>query len=120
MTKEQAYHAFLASFGWDTYDENTVPENSALPRMTYSFASDEFGYPVALSISLWDRTTSWVSVTNKTNEISEAIGRGGRMIPFDGGAIWITRGTPFAQRMTDENDAIRRIYININAEFLTA
>lgn len=120
MTKEQAYYAFLASFEWATYDENTVPENAALPRLTYEFASNDFDYPVALTFSVWDRSTSWSSVTNKANEISEAIGRGGKMIPFDGGAIWVTRGTPFAQRLADEDDSIRRIMININAEFLTA
>ena len=120
MTKEQAYHAFLASFGWATYDENTVPDNAPFPRETYEFAADEFGYPVALTVSFWDRSTSWASVTNKANEVSDTIGRGGKMIPFDGGAIWITRGTPFAQRLADEDDSIRRIMININAEFLTA
>ena len=120
MTKEQAYHAFLASFGWATYDENTVPENAALPRLTYSFASDEFGYPVALSISVWDRSTSWTTVTNKADEIYNAIGLGGKIIPFDVGYIWIKRGRPFSQRMADENDTIRRIYLNIEAEYFTS
>lgn len=33
----------------------------------------------------------------------------------------LKRGSPFAQRMSDPNDdMIRRIYINITAEFLTA
>ena len=119
MTKEQAYHAFWSGFTWKAYDENTVPENASLPRITYSYGFAEFEYPVALTVSLWDRSTSWASVTNKANEIFEAIGLGGKVVPFDGGALWIKRGSPFAQRMADENDTIRRIYLNIEVEFFT-
>lgn len=118
MTKEQAYHAFLAAFGWPVYDENTVPDDATLPRITYNFSDAEFGDPVAMSISAWDRSTSWVSVTAMKDQIYNAIGLGGKIIPFDGGYIWIKRGQPFSQRMADENDSIRRIYINVEAEYL--
>ena len=120
MTKEQAYHAFWAGFGWKTYDENTVPDDAPLPRITYNFAFAEFGDPVALSVSVWDRSTSWSSVTQKASEIYSRIGLGGRIIPYDGGYIWIKRGQPFFQRMADENDSIRRIYIVLEVEYLTA
>lgn len=120
MTKEQAYHAFLASFGWATYDENTVPDDAVMPRITYNLADAEFGFPVALSISLWDRSTSWTTITNKDHDIYTAIGRGGTIIKFDDGYIWIKRGQPFSQRMSDEDDSIRRIYIVLEVEFLTA
>lgn len=120
MTKEQAYHAFLASFGWTTYDENTVPDGAAMPRITYNLSVAEFGFPVAMSISLWDRSTSWTTITNKANEIYNAIGLGGKIIPFDGGYIWVKRGQPFSQRMADENDSIRRIYIVLEVEYLIA
>lgn len=120
MTKEQAYHAFLVSFGWPVYDENTVPDNATLPRMTYNLSVAEFGDPVAMSLSLWDRSTSWTTVTNKANEIYNTIGLGGKIIPFDGGYIWVKRGQPFSQRMSDEDDSIRRIYINLEVEYLTA
>lgn len=120
MTKEQAYHAFLASFGWPVYDENTVPDDATLPRITYSFSDAEFGNPVAMSVSVWDRSTSWASVTTMKDQIYNAIGLGGKIIKFDGGYIWVKRGQPFSQRMADENDSIRRIYINVEVEYLTA
>ncbi len=120
MTKEQAYHAFLSGFGWKAYDENTVPDNAALPRITYNFSVAEFGYPVAMALSVWDRSTKWTNVTDKANEIYSAIGLGGKIIPFDGGYIWVKRGQPFSQRMSDEDDSIRRIYINVEVEYLTA
>lgn len=120
MTKEQAYYAFLASFDWPVYDENTVPDDATLPRITYSFSDAEFGDPVAMSISVWDRSTSWATVTNKANEIYETIGLGGKVVSFNDGYIWIKRGRPFSQRMADENDTIRRIYLNIEAEYFTS
>ena len=120
MTKEQAYHAFLAAFGWPVYDENTVPDGASLPRITYSFSDAEFGDPVAMSISVWDRSTSWASVTAMKDQIYNAIGLGGKIIRFDGGYIWVKRGQPFSQRMADENDTIRRIHLNIEAEYFTS
>lgn len=120
MTKEQAYHAFVSGFGWATYDENTVPDDAELPRITYNLSVAEFGFPVAMSISVWDRSTSWATVTNKATEIYNAIGLGGKVIRFDGGYIWIKRGQPFSQRMADEDDSIRRVYIVLEVEYLTA
>ena len=120
MTKEQAYHNFLSGFTWKAYDKNTVPDDATLPRITYSFSDAEFGDPVAMSISVWDRSTSWDGVTAMKDRIYNAIGLGGKLIPFDGGRIWVKRGQPFSQRMADENDSIRRIYINVEVEYLTA
>ena len=120
MTKEQTYRNFVSGFTWKAYDENTVPDDATLPRITYNLSVAEFGFPVAMSLSLWDRSTSWVTVTNKANEIYNAIGLGGKIISFDGGYIWIKRGQPFSQRMADEDDSIRRIYIVLEVEYLTA
>lgn len=120
MTKEQAYHNFLSSFGWKTYDENTVPEDAVLPRITYNLSVAEFGLPVAMSLSVWDRSTKWTSVTEKADDIYDGIGLGGKLLTYDDGFIWVKRGQPFAQRMADEDDAIRRIYINVEVEYFTA
>ena len=54
------------------------------------------------------------------DSIYNAIGLGGKIIPFDGGYIWVKRGQPFSQRMADENDSTRRIYIVLEVEYLTA
>lgn len=119
MTKEQAYHNLMSSFSWKAYDENTVPDDAVLPRLTYNLSVAEFGGPVAMSLSLWDRSTKWTSVTEKADEIYKAIGLGGKIITFDSGYIWVKRGQPFSQRMSDEDDTIRRIYINLEVEYLT-
>lgn len=124
MTKEAALHAFYSSFGLKAYEENAVPTGEDapdFPYLTYSVSSDSIGTDVALTASLWYRGTSWVQANAKADEISRRIGRGGKILSCDGGAIWMRRGTPFAQSMGDESDdQIKRKYINITAEFLTA
>lgn len=120
MNKDQALHSFWAGFGLTTYDENTVPENAPMPRLTYNVATASFNENVAMTASLWYRTRSWEEIGNKAAQIAREIGRGGKVIPFDDGAIWIRRGTPFSQRISDEDDMIRRILINVDAEYVSA
>ena len=122
MDSAQAYHSFWSGFGWKAYDANSVPSsdlNPAMPRITYEFATDEFLNEVSLSASLWDESYSWLSTTQKAEEIYNFIGLGGKIISYDGGKLWIKRGSPFSQRMHDENDKIKRIYLNIVVEFFT-
>lgn len=116
--KEQALNNFWNSFGIPAYDENSVPDEAALPYITYSVGIDDFNRPVSLSASIWYRTTSWVEITNKQNQISETIGLGGIMIPYNTGSIWIKKGSPFSQRISSEDNSIRRIFMNIEAEFI--
>lgn len=124
MTKAAAIYQFWKSFGLPTYEENSVPTGDnapALPYLTYQFATDDFGKEVALTSSLWYRSTSWTQANEKAEEISETIGRGGKMLPCDGGAIWLKKGTPFAQNMGDESDdKIKRKYLNLVVEYFTA
>lgn len=119
MNKSQALDAFWNSFGVPAYSEETVPDDVAARHITYSVATGSVNSPVALSASIWDtNTTSWDYVSNLAENISNALIEV-KSVPLDVGYMYITRGTPFAQRMTDENDSVRRIYINIMVEFLT-
>lgn len=121
MTKEQTIHSFFASFGLPAYEESAVPDGAEMPRITYSVSTSAFlEGETALTGSVWYRSTSWRDANAKANEISTRIGQGGIVLRCDGGAIWLKRGTPFAQSVADDDDAIRRKYINITAEFLTA
>lgn len=123
MDSAQALHQFWSGFSWKAYDEATVPSEAfepVIPRITYEVATSEINYPIMLIASLWDRSYSWENISKKADEIYNRIGQGGVFLPYDGGAIWITRASPFAQRLTDEDDTIRRILINVNAEFLSA
>lgn len=123
MDKFQALQSFWESFGIPAYDENTVPTGDdapAFPYITYDAVVSNLGTPVTMSASLWYYGTSWAQITAKMAEIQSAIGRGGKMLRIDDGAIWIIQGSPFAQRMSDSNDMVRRIFINITAQYITA
>lgn len=120
MDKAQALQHFWESFGWDAYDESTVDE-PAFPYITYNVVQDSLGNIVSMYASLWDRSTSWTAVEHKAKEIDVALQRmNPPAIKIDGGRVYLYKGTPFLQRMSDpSDDLIRRMYINIGAEFLT-
>lgn len=121
MTKAAAIYQFWSSFGLTAYEENTVPTDAIFPYITYQLVTDSFDREIPLTASLWYRSESWTDINAKTEEISQKISRGGKIIPCDGGAIWLKRGQPFAQNMRDESDdLIKRKYLNITAEFVTA
>lgn len=125
MTKAAALNRFWSSFGLPAYDEASVPtgQNAPdLPYITYQVVTDSFGGgPVAMNGSIWYKNTSWTTINAKTEQISAKIGLGGMLLHYDGGAVWIRRGTPFAQSMGDpENDQIKRKYINISAKFISS
>lgn len=121
MTKAAAIYQFWNSFGLTAYEENTVPDDAAFPYVTYQLVTDSFDREISLTASLWYRSESWTAINAKTEEISQRISRGGKIISCDGCAIWLKRGQPFAQSMGDESDdLIKRKYLNITAEFMTA
>ena len=121
MTKAAAIYQFWSGFGLTAYEENTVPTDAVFPYITYQLVTDSFNREVAATASLWYRSESWTAINAKTEEISQKISRGGKIIACDGGAIWLKRGQPFAQNMGDESDdLIKRKYLNITAEFMTA
>ena len=124
MDNAQAIHSFWSSFGLTAYDENTVPDNAMTVNdgkyITYSVVTAYFDEPVMPSASLWYKSTSWAEITQKAAQIGEAIGLGGKVLKTDDGYIWLKRGVPFAQRMSDEDDTIRRIYLNIEVEYFTS
>ena len=121
MTKAAAIYQFWNSFGLTAYEENTVPTDAAFPYIAYQLVTDSFDREIPLTASLWYRSESWTAINAKTEEISHKISRGGKIISCDGGAIWLKRGQPFAQNMIDESDdLIKRKYLNITAEFMTA
>ena len=120
MDKVQAIHNFWSQFGLPAYDENSVPDDAIMPYITYTVATDSLDQPVTLSGSLWYRSNSWREITLKSEEIAKVVAeKGFYSAKLDNGYVWITKGSPFAQRMTD-TDPTKRIYINLMAEFLTA
>lgn len=121
MTKEAALYRFFSSFGLAAYADSAVPEDAILPYLTYQVAVSAFEEgQVPLTVNLWYRTESESAPNQKAREISQVIGQGGVVLPCDGGYIWLKRGSPFCQSLSDGADPqIKRRYINITVEYLT-
>ena len=122
MNKAQRLQQFWNSFQIPAYDENSVPDDVEYPYITYSVADDSLDNTVYLTASIWYRSFSWAEVESKKNEIAKRIGEHGFLsLPIDNGYVFMVKGTPFAQRMADPSDElVKRMYLNINVEFLTA
>lgn len=121
MTKEAAIQRFFNQF-LPAYEENTVPEWAVMPYITYNLVVGDFlSGENSLVCSVWYRDDKWITINEKTREIGKKIGLGGITLKCDNGIIWLKKGSPFAQSMGDaDNDMIRRKYINLTAEYITA
>jgi hypothetical protein len=121
MNKWQALQQFWSSFGVPAYDENVIPTDAKMPYITYEARTDSLDYPVAASASIWYRSDSWQEISEKSDQIATYIQKVLKPIPIEGGYVWIVKGTPFAQRMPDDQDRhVRRMYLNVLIEYLTA
>ena len=122
MSKASALYTWFSGFGITAHEESNVPSQPTFPYLTYTYATGDFDSgEVPIIVNLFYRTESNVAIDAKAEQIYDAIGRGGVMVPVSNGAIWLKRGSPFSQAIAEPSDAnIRRRYINITAEFLTA
>lgn len=119
MDKWQVLQSFWESFGLSAYDETLVDSDTGkMPYITYSASVSGFDAPIALTASLWYYSMSWAAISQKADEIQNAIGEGGVNLPCTGGTVWIKQGEPFSERMSDPDARIRRMGLNIMVEFM--
>ena len=120
MTKDAALQNWFSQF-MPAYPEASVPEDAAFPWLTYELQTAAWGDgETPLTVNLWFYTESEARPNAKAQELAAAVGRSGVLLPCDGGAIWLKRGSPWCQNIRDENDKnIKRRYINLTAEYLT-
>ena len=122
MTKAAVLHELFSGFGIPAYAASAVPDDAVCPWLTYELVTSAWdGGEVGITVNLWYYTTSEKTPNDKAQEISTALGTGGAVLPCDGGFIWLKRGAPWCQSLTDDADnQIKRRYINVSAEYLTA
>lgn len=120
MDKTQAYYSLWSRFGIPAYDENSVPDDAQYPYITYQVITDELDYPVNPTASVWYRDTSWEAIDLKIIEIAGVLGQIRPLELDDHGYMYVTKGSPFAQRMAEEDRTVKRYVLNIGVEFLTS
>lgn len=121
MTKGAALQSFFEGFGLPAYTTSNVPEDVIFPYLTYEFITGAFDNGEnGLTVNLWYYTESEAVPNAKAQELAEYIGYGGKLVPCDGGYIWIKRGTPWCTSLRDDtDDSVKRRYINVTVEYLT-
>ena len=122
MSKASALQTWFSAFGITAYEESNVKANPTFPYLTYTYATGDFDSgEVPIVVNLWYMSEGNTAINAKAEEIYTKIGRGGVHVPIEGGAVWLKCGKPFCNAIAEPSDAnIRRRYINITAEFLTA
>lgn len=120
MTKNKAVYTWFNEL-MTFYRDSAVPEDAELPYGTYTYIDDAWdGGQVNFVVNLWFRTESEAVPDEAAQKLSDKIGYGGALIPCDEGYVWLKRGTPWCQSITNTDDpAIKRRYINVTAEYLT-
>ena len=114
-----ALYTFFSGFGLDAYPEDTVPDEAQLPYITYRVAIPEWENPISLYARVWYRSVSFAAISAKVGEIDEEIGPGA-FVPFKDGAIWIFKGTPFAQFMPMDGDPnLKCMYLSMTMQAVT-
>lgn len=121
MTKYQVLFDFFSSFGIPAYLESSVPETANFPYITYNLVTSTFTQETATNmvVNVFYRQNEAVA-NDKVSEISRAIGLNGRLLNCEDGKVWLQRGNPWCQSMSDPvDDKIQRRYLNVTAYFFT-
>lgn len=107
----KALYQFFSGFGLDAYVVGCVPDDAALPYITYQLKEPDWRVQTQIYAEVWYRSMSMVPINAKTDEIKAAIGEG-LSIPTDGGAIYLSEfnAEPFYM---DGDDTLKRMYITL-------
>lgn len=122
MTPEAAIQQFLSGFGMPAYPQAAVPDDAALPYLTYALTVGDWDEgEVNIPVTMWFRTASEAIPNAAVRTVRGAVPRGGVTLPCDGGMLWVKRGSPFAQalKVEGDEDGMKRRYINLVIEYLT-
>ena len=110
----KALYQFFSSFGLDAYVEYNVPDDATLPYITYQLIEPDWSDSGTIYARVWYRSTSYTAINAKVDQIRAAIGEG-LSLPTPSGAVYLSKGSPFAQNMPMEgDDTLKVIYLNLN------
>lgn len=117
-TREAAIYEFLSSFGIPAYAASGTPDQAQMPYITYNLIIGDMLSPVSMEVDVWYKTDSEAVINAKVRDIEAAIKDGGKMLSYDTGGVWVTKGTPWCQSVTDEDNSVKRRYLNMDLQFM--
>ena len=114
-----ALYQFFSGFGLDAYLEYDVPADAQLPYITYQLIEPDWDDSGTFYARVWYRSPRIDAINAKVDEIKNAIGEG-VSIRAPGGAVYLTKGTPFVQFQPMEGDDMLKVaYLNFNIHAIT-
>lgn len=109
-----ALYTFFSGFGIPAYEENSVPDDAALPYITYSVSVPEWDETASISASVWNMGTSAREAMTKAEEIIQKIRHSPSVpVPDGSGVLWLFLENPPAQEVPTESDNVKVIALNI-------
>lgn len=94
------YH-FFSQFGIPAYAEDTVPDGTAMPYITYLVAQPDWRVNTSIYARVWYRSTSFVEICGVVDAIRRALGEG-VSIKTDEGAVYLWPDDTWCQFMPPE------------------
>lgn len=109
----KALHGFFSGFGIPVFIESQVDSGQAMPYLTYDpVIPGGFNESAAFHARLWFPTSGGnIPILGKTDEISASL-HGGLVLPCEGRAILLRKGSPWAQSMDNPPESYLCAYLN--------
>lgn len=122
MDKQQALYTFWhEATGLEAYEESKIPDKAVLPYCTYQTITGALDEPVFPIGHIWVKKTddvSWNALDGYLAKLEAYLNRGRLIAMDDQGVLFVTRGTPFAQRVGDDVGAVGYL-INLGVEYFS-
>ena len=108
-----ALYSFFSSFNIPAYAENTVPDGTQMPYITYRMVQPDWRSKTSMYARVWYRSTSFIEVATKVDEIRQALGEG-ISIKTDDGAVYLWSDEIWCQFMSpeDADPTLKCAYLN--------
>lgn len=117
-TRESAIYDFLNSFGIPAYASSATPDQAPMPYITYDLIIGDFNTEVSMAANVWYKSESEAAPNAKVREIEKILGTGGKLLTYDGGAVWVKKGSPWCQSVTLDDNSIKQRYLNFDLEYM--
>lgn len=96
-------YSFWSSFGIPAYPEYNVPDDAVMPYITYELTEPEWRSQIPIYARVWYRDTSYISIAETLDDISNRIGEG-LLLSSGHGFVLLYKDSQFIQFQPYETD----------------
>lgn len=115
MTYESRLKEFYNGFGIPAYPVTSVPDDAALPYLTYEVPYGNLDENVGGTVNIYYHTDSEGIPNSKATQIKKSIGSG-HSLRFDDGVVILYKGSPEQINMNFQDDNTTKLRV-LNIEY---